>query len=188
MSVETRPTAVAGCTELHLRRLDDGRGAFLKLLQRDDLAAVGIEIDVHELFVSWSEAGVARGLHFQRPPADVAKVVWCLDGEVRDAVVDLRTDSPTYGSAAVLDLSASAANAVYVPLGCAHGFAVRRGPALVAYAQSGASDAELEGGILWSSAGVDWDGAIGEAGPVLSDRDAGFPPLDAFVSPFRLAP
>jgi len=133
--------------------------------------------------VSWSGPGVIRGLHFQRPPADVAKLVTCLAGEVLDAVVDLRAGSPTRGRHCLVDLSRDRANAVYVPEGCAHGFLVRHGEALVAYAQSGVHDPDHEGGVLWSSAGVPWPvGAMEEEDVVVSDRDAAFPPLEQVLA------
>jgi dTDP-4-dehydrorhamnose 3,5-epimerase len=58
--------------------------------------------------------------------------------------------------------------------------------ALVLYAQSGEHDPVREGGILWSSAGIDWPLALTDA--VLSDRDAEFPTLADFDSPFHLVP
>lgn len=183
--IEAWPTAVEGCIELRLRLVTDRRGEFVKLFQATAFAALGLDVRVEELFVSRSHRRVVRGLHFQRPPADVAKVVCCLDGAVTDAVVDLRTDSPTYGRHCTIDLTAARASAVYVPEGCAHGFVVTSDSALVAYAQTGEHSAELEGGIHWSSAGIDWGGlSAGDA--VVSDRDAGFPALADFSSPFRL--
>lgn len=187
MAVRTHATAVAGCLELRLQPSTDRRGSFLKLFHQGAFAELGIELDIRELFISRSRMGVVRGLHFQRPPADVAKLVCCLEGRVIDAVVDLRVDSPTFRRHCVVELAAEAANSVYVPKGCAHGFLVARGEALVAYAQSGEHDPDHEGGVLWSSAGIDWS-----ADPdllhqvVLSDRDAGFLPLDQLDSPFRV--
>lgn len=186
--METRATGVEGCVELRLQPVADRRGSFLKVLHGDTLRSLGLDLAVEEIFFSRSAAGVVRGLHFQRPPADVAKLVWCLDGEVVDAVVDLRPGSPTFRRHAVVRLSPEAANAVYVPQGCAHGFLVTRGEALVGYAQSGLHDPVLEGGVLWSSAGVDWgvDATVLDS-VILSDRDAGFPTLDELdVSSFAV--
>ena len=181
--VRVRSTALVGCVELCLEPHEDRRGSFLKLYQASVLASAGIELPVRELFISRSEPGVVRGLHHQAPPAAVAKLVWCLEGRVVDAVLDLRRSSATYGEHVVLELSASAANAVYVRVGCAHGFAVPAdGPALVAYAQSGEHDPDHEGGVLWSSAGIDWPVAASAA--VVSDRDAALPSLDRLESPF----
>jgi dTDP-4-dehydrorhamnose 3,5-epimerase len=187
--IDAWPTAVQGCLELRLRLLADARGSFVKLYQTTAFAELGLDLGVEELFVSRSHRGVVRGLHFQRPPADVAKLVCCLDGAVTDAVVDLRSDSPTYGQHCTIELSSDRGNAVYVPEGCAHGFLVTSDSALVAYAQTGEHSAELEGGILWSSAGIDW-GDIDADQVTLSDRDAGFPALADFArsSPFRLPP
>ncbi len=89
---------------------------------------------------------------------------------------------PTYRQHAAVTLSPAAANAMFVPEGCAHGFLVIEGEALVMYAQSGEWDSVHEGGVLWSSVGVEWPIALD--GAVLSDRDAAFPPLDAFETPF----
>lgn len=185
--MEAVPTDVTGCVELRLRPAADRRGSFLKLFHRPSFAESGIDLEIRELFVSRSTRGVVRGLHFQRPPADVAKLVCCLEGAVIDAVVDLRVDSPTFRAHCLVELSAEAANAVYVPEGCAHGFVVTEGEALVAYAQSGEHDPVLEGGISWRSAGIEWPVAadLVEAA-VLSDRDAAFGSLDDFDSPFRL--
>jgi dTDP-4-dehydrorhamnose 3,5-epimerase len=180
--VQALPTTVTGCFEVRLDPSSDLRGSFLKIFQASSFADLGLDLEVRELFVSRSRVGVVRGLHFQRPPADVAKLVCCLDGGVLDVVVDLRLDSPTYGRHCVVELASAAGNAMYVPLGCAHGFLATDGDAQVAYAQSGEHDPALEGGILWSSAGVRWP--VAEV--IVSDRDAAFPTLDTFVSPFRL--
>jgi dTDP-4-dehydrorhamnose 3,5-epimerase len=188
--VDARPTPVEGCLELRLEPVADRRGSFVKVLHGATLRSLGLDLPVEEVFFSRSATGVVRGLHFQRPPADVAKLVWCLAGEVVDAVVDLRPGSPTFRRHAVVRLSPEAANAVYVPHGCAHGFLVTRGEALVGYAQSGLHDPVREGGVRWSSAGIDWgvDPAL-LAAAVLSDRDAAFPDLDDLdVSAFAAGP
>ncbi|MET0276449.1 MAG: dTDP-4-dehydrorhamnose 3,5-epimerase family protein [Acidimicrobiia bacterium] len=176
-------TPVVGCYEVQLDPSSDVRGSFLKEFQSSRFAEAGIPFDVREVFTSRSHTGVVRGLHFQRPPADVAKLVCCLDGVVLDAVVDLRVDSPSYRQHALVALSSDVGNAMYVPEGCAHGFFVVRGDALVMYAQSGEHHAQLEGGIHWSSADVPWPTDVDV---VLSTRDEAFPALDEFESPFRL--
>jgi dTDP-4-dehydrorhamnose 3,5-epimerase len=178
--VEARPLTVVGAHELVFELATDRRGTLVKLFQSSTFAGAGLPFEVAELFVSRSRRGVLRGLHFQAPPADVAKVVACIEGSVLDAVVDLRENSPTYRQHTVLELSAARANAVYVPHGCAHGFLVTSDDALVAYLQSGEYDPTREGGVLWSSAGIQW----GADEPVLSERDRGFPGLLELESPF----
>jgi dTDP-4-dehydrorhamnose 3,5-epimerase len=180
--VEQVTTGVDGCRELRFDAFGDARGEFLKGFHASTFAAAGLDLGIAELFWSRSHPGVIRGLHFQAPPADVAKLVCCLDGTVLDVVVDLRVGSPTYREHAVIELSPARANAMFVPEGCAHGFLVTEGEALVLYAQTGEWDGEREGGILWSSVGVDWP--IDPEAVIVSDRDAAFPSLAEFASPF----
>jgi dTDP-4-dehydrorhamnose 3,5-epimerase len=182
--MHARATAVVDCFELELQPARDARGGFLKVFQSSVLAGLGLPFDVREVFVTRSRRDVVRGLHYQGPPCDVAKLVACVEGSVLDAVVDLRAGSPTYREYCVVELSSERANAMFVPHGCAHGFLATSDDALMLYAQSGEHDAEHEGGVLWSSVGIDWP--VTE--PVLSERDAAFVTLSEFDSPFAYVP
>jgi dTDP-4-dehydrorhamnose 3,5-epimerase len=173
-------TAIGGCFVVEGAPFADARGAFAKPFTRDALSEVGVEFDLAELFWSRSVAGTIRGMHFQIPPVPAAKLVWCSMGSVLDAVVDLRRDSPSRGATITVELGDGGAMGVLVPVGCAHGFAVRDGEALVSYATSGPYVPELDLGVHVDSIGIDW----GIAEPVLSSRDAGFPALADYVSPF----
>ena len=75
------------------------------MFQSSVLAGLGLPFEVRELFVTRSRRDVVRGLHYQGPPSDVAKLVACVDGSVLDAVVDLRVGSPTYLEHCVVELS-----------------------------------------------------------------------------------
>ena len=54
---------------------------------------------------SKSSKGILRGLHFQKPPFDQAKLVRCIEGKVLDVAVDLRSKSKTYGQHIAIELS-----------------------------------------------------------------------------------
>ena len=71
---------------------------------------------------SFSKFGVIRGLHFQMPPYDQAKLIRVLNGKIMDVAVDLRTSSPTYGKHESIILSSQNKKQLYVPKGFAHGF------------------------------------------------------------------
>jgi dTDP-4-dehydrorhamnose 3,5-epimerase len=174
------PTTVPGCFELELPASRDRRGEFVKAYQASVLHDLGLDFAVGEIFSSWSARDVVRGLHFQLPPREVAKLVWCPRGTVFDAVVDLRTGSPAFGRHCVVELSDAQHNAVFVPKGCAHGFATCSEEALVVYAVDIEFDEECDAGVRWDSAGIAWP----VADPVISDRDAALPPLSEFASPF----
>ncbi|WP_447415167.1 dTDP-4-dehydrorhamnose 3,5-epimerase family protein, partial [Clostridium perfringens] len=69
-----------------------------------------------------SAKNVVRGMHFQTPPAEHAKLVFCVAGRVLDVVLDIRTKSPTFGQAFSIELEPRSGVGLYVPVGCAHGF------------------------------------------------------------------
>lgn len=180
MSVRFEPSPIAGVGRIAAPFCDDVRGGFTKVFGSAVLAATGIAFDVQEVFWSRSRPGVIRGLHFQRPPAAVAKIIFATQGRVRDVVLDLRVGSPTYGSVFEHDLT-ERSGAVIVPRGCAHGFEVLDGPAVTCYLQDGLFDPAADAGVRWDSAGIAWK----TAEPIISERDRALPRLDAAPSPFE---
>ena len=65
-----------------------------------------------------------RGLHFQKPPYEQAKLVRCIEGEVLDVAVDIRKNSKTFGKHVAVLLSGKNKRQLFVPRGFAHGFLV----------------------------------------------------------------
>ncbi|MBF0372409.1 MAG: dTDP-4-dehydrorhamnose 3,5-epimerase family protein [Alphaproteobacteria bacterium] len=177
---EVEPTAIPGCLMLRPIVRQDARGAFVKIFHRPFFAGLGFDLDFAEIYVSRSRKGVVRGLHFQAPPADHDKLVCCLDGRILDAVLDLRRGSPTEGRHLLFPLNGDQSAIVLVPRGCAHGFLAESEGAQVAYAVTSAYDPARDLGVRWDGAGIPWP--IDD--PVVSERDAGFPALAEFDSPF----
>jgi len=183
MSFDVNPQGIPGCYEVCPKIFTDERGLFVKTFHHDLFAAHGLETRFAEEYYSFSRQRVLRGLHFQLPPRDHVKLVYCVAGEVLDAVVDLRVGSPTYGTHETIVLSARKANMLYIPAGVAHGFYVTGESALMMYKVTTVHSPEHDAGILWDSVGIPWP----DAHPVVSGRDSGFVPFAAFVSPFRYA-
>ena len=176
-----KPSAIQGCFELQPKVLDDARGRFVKVFQEHAFAELGLETVFVEEYYSVSHQNVLRGMHFQLPPMDHVKMVYCVQGEVMDAVIDLRVDSPTYGQHALFELNAEKANSIYIPKGMAHGFCVISKQATMVYKVSSAYSLEHDAGILWNSSGIPWP----ENDVILSARDQHFLAFDKFVSPFH---
>ena len=73
----------------------DERGQFKKTIYgKKVLEMMG---SVNELLCIRSNKNVIRGLHFQDPPEAISKFITCIDGEVLDVFLDIRTNSNTYG-------------------------------------------------------------------------------------------
>lgn len=180
MNIDLSPTKITGCYEMVVKNATDIRGRFVKTFHKDGFLKNHLEVQFDEDYYSISHQGVLRGLHFQLPPNDHTKVVYCPYGEVMDVVVDLRIGSPTYGAYEIFQLSGDKPNMVYIPKGLAHGFYVCQGPAIVMYKASSVYSAESDCGIHWASLGIPWP----DSSPIISERDSRFPPLDQFSSPF----
>jgi len=175
-------TPIKGCYEILPLDLKDHRGRFVKPYHFDTFRDARIDLVIREEYFSVSRQGVLRGLHFQLPPMATAKLVSCLSGSLFDAVVDLRTDSPTYLQYFTLELSKEKGNLLYIPKGLAHGFCALSADALMLYMCSQAYSPEHDTGLRWDSAGIPWP----VEDPEVSDKDRGLMELSKFESPFRL--
>lgn len=71
----------------------DARGYFLESFRQDIIDEHIGKVSFVQDNESFSQYGVLRGLHFQRPPFTQGKLVRVLQGEVLDVAVDLRVDS-----------------------------------------------------------------------------------------------
>ncbi len=166
---------------VRLRRLDDARGSFVKTYARSVFESVpGLPaFDFLEEFYSYSHRDVVRGMHFQLPPHDHMKLVYCAHGSAQDVLLDLRR-GPGYGRVATANLDAAEPSLVLVPRGVAHGFRALEDHTLMIYKTSTEHAPQYDAGVHWASFGFDW--ACNS--PVMSARDAGHPAFNEFNSPF----
>lgn len=178
--MQITPTVLPGCYLLQPDILRDERGSFVKVFHQDLFREHGLADDFAEEYYSVSRKGVLRGLHFQTPPRDHAKLLYCVQGRVLDAVVDLRRGSPSYGEHMMNELSAEQGQALYLAPGVAHGFYTLSEQALMIYKVTTVYAPKHDTGILWNSADIAWP----DLAPVLSKRDLQFAPLATFDSPF----
>jgi dTDP-4-dehydrorhamnose 3,5-epimerase len=178
--IQFTESKLAGCHIVQFPVFHDDRGHFVKTIQSSVFHERGLEGDFRECFYTTSYENVLRGMHFQTPPSDHAKLLYCTEGSIYDVALDLRLGSPTYGKHEVYELSSAASNAVYLPRGIAHGFYVRKAPAVMVYHVTTEHDPAHDAGIRWDSFGAAWP----IENPVVSVRDSGFVSFDDFQSPF----
>ena len=86
-------TKISDLIIIEPRVFGDTRGYFLESYNQKKFE----EIVGKTYFVQDNESksykGVLRGLHFQKPPFEQAKLVRCIEGEVLDVAVDIRKNS-----------------------------------------------------------------------------------------------
>lgn len=170
----------SGCLMLSFGRRNDDRGWFQKTFNAEALANIIPGFEIAETYNSLSEKNALRGMHFQTPPYGHGKLVTVLTGSILDVLVDLRRGSPTFGKVVSIELVADAGQTLFLPEGIAHGFLSLEAATIVNYAVSSGYQPDHDHGILWSSIDMDWP----VAEPIISARDAEFPYLQDFDSPF----
>lgn len=174
-------TKISGCYEIFPTIRKDLRGVFVKTFHHPTFKKFGLNTIFKEEYYSTSYRNVIRGLHFQLPPHDHVKLVYCMSGIVKDVVVDLRLGSPTYGKHLSINLSSKIGNMVYIPKGMAHGFCVLSKTSTLVYKTSTIYYANKDTGIKWNSAKISWPNKT----KIISERDKSFLKLKEFNSPFK---
>ena len=101
----------------------DSRGRFTEWYRADVLAeATGFGLILAQANHSVSARGVLRGVHFALVPPGQAKYVYCPSGKILDVIVDIRLDSPTFGTVDAVELDSENPKAVYLSEGLGHAF------------------------------------------------------------------
>lgn len=173
-------TSLEGCYEILPKIRGDNSGTFIKTFPIDSFKELGFETDFKEEYCSSSIKNVLRGMHFQTPPADHVKLVYCAFGKVLDVVVDLRKNSSTFGQHQKFYLDSEKRTMLYIPQGLAHGFLTLSDKALMVYNLTSVYSPENDTGILWNSCGIDWQCE----NPILSEKDKNLVNFADFDSPF----
>ncbi len=143
-------TAIADVLLLEPRVFGDERGFFYESFnERVFREATGVTLPFVQDNHSKSGYGVLRGLHYQLQQAQ-GKLVRVVAGEVFDVAVDIRPDSPTFGTWVGEILSASNKRQLWVPPGLAHGFVVLSETAEFLYKTTDYYAPEHERCIAWN--------------------------------------
>ncbi|MBI5510700.1 MAG: dTDP-4-dehydrorhamnose 3,5-epimerase [Deltaproteobacteria bacterium] len=168
------PQAIPDVLLIEHEMMGDARGFFAETMRADAFAAHGVPALVQEN-LSRSRRDVLRGLHYQKPPAAIGKLVRCTRGRIFDVAADLRRSSPTFGKHVVVELGENETRMLWVPVGFAHGFCVLSESADVLYKTTGYYAPEHDVGVRWNdpTIGVPWPTPT----PILSERDKAAPLL-----------
>lgn len=140
----------------------DHRGYFMETYNVNDMKEAGFDIEFVQDNQSMSKKGVLRGLHFQKNYPQT-KLVRVIKGSVFDVAVDLRKDSPTYGTYHGEILTEENKKQFLIPKGFAHGFLVLSDIAEFCYKCDDFYHPNDEGGVAWNDPKIDieWPGLQG---------------------------
>lgn len=181
--MQLQPTSIPDVVGLVSPRHQDDRGFFAETFRAEWFPTLTFVQDNHSFS---TDRGTIRGLHFQLPPYDQAKLVRVAQGRIRDVAVDLRAGSPTYLGHVAVALTASGGEQLLVPRGFAHGFITLEPDTVVLYKVTSYYRRDAERGIPWNDPTLSVDWGV-DAKPILSERDRSHPPFDRTHPPFTFA-
>lgn len=181
--MKLRPLTIAGAWEITPVQHGDARGLFAEVFKGDLLAeALGHRLDLAQVNLSVSAAGVLRGVHFADVPPGQAKYVTCPSGSILDVIVDIRVGSPTFGTYDTVLLDDTDRRAVYLSEGLGHAFCSLADGSTVTYlcstgynpsGEHGINPLDPELGIVWPTTARDGRALTYE----LSEKDTAAPGL-----------
>jgi dTDP-4-dehydrorhamnose 3,5-epimerase len=163
----------------------DNRGYFLESFNLEKFEENVCKIKFVQDNESKSSKGVLRGLHFQKPPFNQAKLVRCIEGRVMDVAVDIRKGSPTYGQHVAVELTGENKRQLFVPRGFAHGFSVLSDTAVFAYKVDNIYAPETDSGIRYDDKELNIDWGLNKAEVQLSVKDKNLSFFKDLDSPFN---
>lgn len=169
-----RKTALKGAYLIEPEPLADERGFFARTFCRREFESHGLNPNLVQCSVSYNaRTGTLRGMHYQAPPHEEAKLIRCTSGAIYDVIIDLRRDSPTFRHWTSAELTGENRLMLYVPEGFAHGFQTLRDATEVMYQISVFHQPESARGVRWDDTAfrVDWP----PAQRVISERDRHYP-------------
>ncbi|MCT4589734.1 MAG: dTDP-4-dehydrorhamnose 3,5-epimerase [Carboxylicivirga sp.] len=164
-------TALEGCVIIEPKVFGDQRGYFFESFNQKQFEENFGKVNFVQDNESRSSYGVLRGLHFQLPPYNQAKLVRCIEGEVLDVAVDLRKDSATFGKHVTVRLSDENKRQLFVPRGFAHGFVVLSCSAIFSYKVDNWYAPDHDSGIAWNDPKLKIDWQIDTSAILLSEKD-----------------
>ena len=156
----------------------DSRGSFeeqfkLSLIERQ----LHRSFTVRQVNQSISAKGVIRGIHYTDSPEGQAKYVSCSRGRTWDVVIDIRRESPTFGSWQGFELSPENGRSIFISEGLGHAFLSLEEGSVVNYLCSSEFDMDADRTVhaLSPAFGIDFASVAKENEILefkLSDKDS----------------
>jgi dTDP-4-dehydrorhamnose 3,5-epimerase len=157
----------------------DERGSFCETYNKQVFTSITQrDINFVQDNVSVSTKNTIRGLHYQSPN-EQGKLVRVVRGKVYDVIVDIRTNSPTFGQWQGIELSDDGTQ-LWVPIGFAHGFMALTDEVEFMYKVTDYYTKSSEQSIRWNDPTLNIQWPITDT-PIISDKDREAPLFNEIV-------
>jgi dTDP-4-dehydrorhamnose 3,5-epimerase len=185
--MEITPLGIEGVWLAESPVWSDYRGFFREWFKTEDIKkATGRNFEVEQGNISLSSAGTIRGIHYSITPGGQAKWITCVAGSIKDVIVDIRTDSKSFGRWIEVELSGDSGKAVFISEGLGHAFLALEDNSVVAYLVTTpfSPTDEFEINPLDEKIGINWGFDLSEL--KISDKDRDAPTLEERLAEEKL--
>jgi len=182
MAITIEKTEIEDLVIIRPHQFKDDRGLYKKYYEINDFAGFGITEEVTESSDIYSCKGALRGLHYQDGNSQ-SKLLHVISGILYDVVIDLRTESATFGKVHTELLKAEEHKALYVPKRFAHGFIALTENTIFSYQCSGKYEPDKCGGILWNDPILEIKWPLNEYGienVICTEKDSSWPTFEEY--------
>jgi dTDP-4-dehydrorhamnose 3,5-epimerase len=176
--MELTPLGIEGVWLAESPVWSDDRGFFREWFKSTDIKnATGRDFGIEQANISLSSRGTLRGIHYSIAPRGQAKWITCVSGSIKDVIVDIRSDSKTFGNWIEVELSGRSGQAVFISEWLGHGFLSLEDNTVVAYLVSTpfSPTDEFEINPLDEKIGINWGMDLSDL--KISDKDQTAPTL-----------
>lgn len=167
-------TDLGGIKRIGFTPFVDFRGDLLKIYRRQIFQELVPTIE--EMYLSRSDKGVIRGLHYQLGSKAQDKLVYCITGRMLDISIDLRPDG-NLGNVHVEEMVGGGKSALMIPGAFAHGVIVLEDNTNFLSISPQPYSPGDERGIRWDTIGIDF----GLERPIVSEKDQAWPSLKEII-------
>lgn len=167
-------TNLPGAFIIEPERLEDERGFFARSWCQREFEQKKLNPKLVQCDISFNkEKGTLRGMHYEIPPFEEAKLVRCTMGSVYYVIIDMRNDSPTFKQHYGLELTTQNHKMIYASEGFANGFLTLQNETEIFYQMSEFYAPEYARGFRWDDPAFDikWPREMS----VISERDRSYP-------------
>jgi len=167
-------TKLEGVLIIEPQVFGDARGWFMETYHKQKTPQIVCDFVQDNQSYS-AQKGTLRGIHFQKPPMEQAKLIRCTRGAIMDFAVDIRPESKTYKKWVGVELTEENKKQIFIPRGFGHGFIALTDDVEIQYKADNYYSPEHDSAILWSDPdiGIDW----GVKDPIVSEKDKKAPLL-----------
>lgn len=178
--MEISDTGVTGVYLIKFPRFSDHRGKFDKIFELPCFSEKFENFSLSEINVSSTiSKGTLRGMHYQEKPHKESKIIFCLQGNIFDTVININPESKNYLNKYSIELSSDNPIAIFVDSNFAHGYQTLSDEVFMIYFHSSSYFPESQRSInpLDPKLEIEWPLEIVK----MSERDRKAPNLDDVI-------